>query len=40
MTKEEALIKLNQLIGELPFKVVATYNLVEVYNVLKDKSQE
>lgn len=36
MTKEQALAILNQLIGELPFKTVHQFKLVEVFNCLNE----
>lgn len=35
MTKEQALAILQQVIGDLPFKTVQTYNLVQVFTVLQ-----
>lgn len=35
MTKEQALAILQQVIGELPFKTVQAYNLVQVFTVLQ-----
>lgn len=40
MTEEQALAILNQVIGELPFKVVQSFNLIQVYSTLHSAAQQ